>query len=357
MPSEKKVAWAQLRVGIMAAAALVLLFVIVFYITSAQSPFDKDVAVYTYMDSAPGIAKGVPVRLNGLLVGTVSSVEFSGDQRPGRFIRVKMEIVEENLKLIPNDSRVSVGSENLLSGRLLDIAKGRSQTGVTRDGELPADSTTEIEDLVRQGKTTLAAAELILKRMEAIVAQVELGRGSIGRLLKDEDLYNRVNSIAGEIDRMTKAVNSGKGTIGRLLYDEALYQDLRATLGRVDAIADSLQRGEGTAGKFLKDPALYNEAQRTVNELRVLVADLNAGKGTAGKLLKDETLHAQIDRTVASLNTLIDNLNQGKGTMGQLLVNQQLYENLNGVSVEMKGLLQDFRANPKKFLRIKLGLF
>ena len=41
----------------------------------------------------------------------------------------------------------------------------------------------------------------------------------------------------------------------------------------------------------------------------------------------------------------------------QLLVNPQLYESLNLTTREMTGLLKDFRANPKKFLRIKLGLF
>lgn len=357
MAAPSKVSWAQLRVGIMAAVALILLGVLIFYMTSGKSPFARDKNIYSYLDTAPGIAKGAPVRLNGLTVGNVEKVEFSGDKRPGRFIRIEMKIFEQDVAKIPSDSKVSVGSENLLSGRLIDIQKGVSPTPVQPNGELPSDSTTEIEDLMRQGKTTLGAAELILKRMEAIVAQVELGKGSIGRILKDEELYNRINSIAGEIEKMTKTVNSGKGTMSRLLYDEGLYQDLRQTLARFDSIAAGLQAGEGTAGKLLKDPKLYDDAHKSVDELRGLLADLNAGKGTAGKLLKDEQLHNQISKTVTSLNLMLDNLNQGKGTMGQLLVNQQLYENLNGSTTELQGLLKDFRANPKKFLRIKLGLF
>lgn len=357
MPSPSKVSWAQLRVGIMAAAALILLGVLIFYMTSDSNFFSRDKKIYTYLDAAPGIAKGAPVRLNGLTIGNVSSVAFSGDSRPGRFIRLELKVFEKNFKQIPSDSKVSVGSENLLSGRLIDIQKGNSTTSVAANGELPSDSTTEIEDLLRQGKTTLGAAELILQRIEAIVAQVELGKGSIGRILKDEELYNRINSIAGEIEKMTKAVNSGKGTMSRLLYDEDLYQDLRKTMARADSIAAGLQAGEGTAGKLLKDPALYDDTRKSVEELRKVIADLNAGKGTAGKLLKDDQLHNQISSTVKSLNLMLDNLNQGKGTMGQLLVNQQLYENLNGTTAEMQGLMKDFRANPKKFLRIKLGLF
>jgi phospholipid/cholesterol/gamma-HCH transport system substrate-binding protein len=54
---------------------------------------------------------------------------------------------------------------------------------------------------------------------------------------------------------------------------------------------------------------------------------------------------------------LIDKMNSGQGTVGQLLVNPQLYDNLNGTSRELTGLLKDFRANPKKFLRIKLSIF
>ena len=38
-------------------------------------------------------------------------------------------------------------------------------------------------------------------------------------------------------------------------------------------------------------------------------------------------------------------------------MNPQLYETLNGATREMQALLKDMRANPKKFLRIKLALF
>lgn len=58
-----------------------------------------------------------------------------------------------------------------------------------------------------------------------------------------------------------------------------------------------------------------------------------------------------------NLNSTVDKLNAGQGTLGQLLVNPQLYESLNGVSREAQGLIKDIHANPKKFLRIKLGLF
>ena len=59
------------------------------------------------------------------------------------------------------------------------------------------------------------------------------------------------------------------------------------------------------------------------------------------------------------LDTLLDKMNSGQGTIGQLLVNPALYTRaLSTVPrEEINGLMKDFRANPKKFLRIKLAIF
>ncbi|MEN6601760.1 MAG: MCE family protein, partial [Bryobacteraceae bacterium] len=64
-----------------------------------------------------------------------------------------------------------------------------------------------------------------------------------------------------------------------------------------------------------------------------------------------------LESAVARLDTTLEKLNSGQGTMGQLLVNPQLYESLNGATQEMHSFMKDFRANPKKFLRIKVALF
>ena len=50
-------------------------------------------------------------------------------------------------------------------------------------------------------------------------------------------------------------------------------------------------------------------------------------------------------------------LNNGQGTAGQLLHDKQLYENLNKVVVEMQNLVKDIRADPKKYLNVKVSLF
>jgi phospholipid/cholesterol/gamma-HCH transport system substrate-binding protein len=94
-----------------------------------------------------------------------------------------------------------------------------------------------------------------------------------------------------------------------------------------------------------------------VVEIRGLVADVNAGKGTVGKLLKNDDLHTHLNELLARLNTTVDKINAGQGTIGQLVTNPQLYDSLNGATREFQSLAKDMRANPKKFLTIRLTLF
>jgi phospholipid/cholesterol/gamma-HCH transport system substrate-binding protein len=53
----------------------------------------------------------------------------------------------------------------------------------------------------------------------------------------------------------------------------------------------------------------------------------------------------------------MDRLNAGQGTAGQLIVNPQLYDSMNGATREINSLIKDIRANPKKFLNLKLSIF
>ena len=357
MASANKVGWAQLRVGIMAISALAILGVLIFLLTGTKRLFAENATLYTYMDDSAALAPSAPVRINGILAGKVNRVALSGETAPRRIIRVEMEVEKDLLSQIPVDSVAAISAENVLGAKFINIRKGKSNVAVQPGAEIQSLDTREFEEVVQQGYTLLASLQGILQRVDAIVSLVEVGKGSIGKLLVDEELYNRMLAIMGEAQKITRAMTTTQGTIGKLLYDDTLYTDIRGSMGRVDTLLVDLQQGKGTAGRLLKDEALYDELRASVVELRTLVADLNAGKGTAGKLLKSEELHDQVRASLAKVDTMIDKINAGQGTVGQLLVNPQLYDTLNGATGEMQQLIKDIRANPKKFLRIKLALF
>jgi len=357
MPSAKKVRWAQLRVGLMALGAMFLLAVMIFLLTGTKGLFVPKSTLYTYMDDSAALSNGAPVRLNGIVIGNVENIGLSGDTAPRRIIRIQMLVDKEKARDIPVDSQAAITAENVLGTKYINIKMGKSRQMVRDGGEVPSKDVSEFDEVVQSGYDVMVTARGLLKRIDGVVSELEAGKGTIGRLMVDDQLYNNLNATVAETQKVAAAISSGQGTVGRLLYDEALYNDVRTTVHRFDEILASVQDGQGTAGRLIKDPALYEDAKKTVGELRRLAEDLNAGKGTAGKLLKDDELHRQIQSTVAKLESTIDKLNSGQGTLGQLLVNPSLYESMNGAGQELQGLMKDFRSNPKKFLRIKLAIF
>jgi phospholipid/cholesterol/gamma-HCH transport system substrate-binding protein len=357
MPSAKKVAWAELKVGIMALVALVLLGILVFLITGSTTLFADKVTLYTYLSDSAALTKGANVRLNGILIGGVDKVELSGQSAPTRIVRVTMSVDKAFLPSMPTDSQAMIAAENVLGSKYINIKRGILTDSIKPNSEVKALDTTDFDDVVQQGYTVLASLQGMLKRIDAIIGLVESGKGSIGKLLTDDALYQNLNGTVLEARQITATLNSGKGTIGKLMNDDALYTDIRGSLARMNNLLEGLEQGQGTMGKLLKDPVLFEELRKTNNEFRTLLSDLNAGKGTAGKLMKSEELHNQLLATMGKMDTLMEKINSGQGTLGQLVVNPQMYESLNGFTRELNAFMKDFRANPKKFLAVKLSIF
>ncbi len=108
---------------------------------------------------------------------------------------------------------------------------------------------------------------------------------------------------------------------------------------------------------LLKDPKIANDLDHSLEQVNTLLGKVNSGQGTIGQLVSNDKTARQLNDALGKVNVTLDKVNSGQGTIGQLLVNPQLYESLNGTTRELHDLLRDFRANPKKFLSIKLKIF
>jgi phospholipid/cholesterol/gamma-HCH transport system substrate-binding protein len=365
MASVEKIKWAKLKVGGMAIFALLIIGYLIFLMQGTAGFFKGKSDIYTFMDDSQGMATGVNVTLNGLNVGKVAKVELSGSSQPGRIVRITLEIDEDKINAIPSDSTTELASSNLLGDKYINIKKGKSSVSVKPGGELPSSETAELEDVFRQASSTLAVAQTIIKRLDAIVSEVELGKGNLGKIIQDETLYNNAvdltnqfKQIAAEIKTtLDTTLNSNDNSVGKLLHDNgAMYDDVRASTMHLNSILSDVDSGKGTVGKLFKSDQLANDAHKLMAE------DLTQTLSDARKLLasidtKSGDLTTQIQGAIGKLDTLLDKINNGNGTVARLLNDQTTAEDLDGVMRETQGLLKDFRANPKKFLRIELKLF
>ena len=126
MPSAKKVKWAQLRVGVMAIAAMVILAVFVFLLTGTKKLFVRRAVLHTYLSDSAALATGSPVRLNGIVIGDVTRVDLSGMKDPRKIVQVDMSVVFARIATIPSDSEASISSENVLGTKFINITMGKS---------------------------------------------------------------------------------------------------------------------------------------------------------------------------------------------------------------------------------------
>jgi len=303
MPDHTKVRWSQLRIGLVAISAFAILFVMVFLLTSTKGGiFKHDVLLRTYMDDASGLGAGTAVRLNGIAIGYLDNLQLTGSRDPKRAVGFSMLVDPAYLSQIPVDSLVGIGAANLLGDKFLNITKGQSTEHVKEGAEIQPLESQDIPELLKQMATLLSTFQKSVNRVDNLLAGVEAGQGNLGKLLKDEDLYNTIDAITAEGKKLLTDVRTGNGTLSKLIYDDKLYNEVRAPLQRVDAILADVQAGQGTVGKALKDPALFDEAKQTIAELDKLVAGINGGQGTVGKAMKDEELYHQAVTLVNRLN-------------------------------------------------------
>jgi phospholipid/cholesterol/gamma-HCH transport system substrate-binding protein len=364
MASHQRVEWAKLKVGILAIVAMAIAGVLIFLLTGNGTLFESQALIRTFMADSAGMAENAPVRLNGILVGHIKSVALSGSSNQKRTVEVDLAVPEKYLAQIPEDSQAAISAANLLGDKYINITRGTHQKHVADGGEIASLQTQDVPEILAQSSSLLSQFQTILGRLDGLLSTVESGQGNLGKLFRDDTLYDRLSATAGEVEQLVKDVHNSNGTISHLLYDPGFYDDIRRPIQRLDDMLAEVQQKKGTAGKLLYDPQLHDEALGTITDARAGIAeakkmldDLNAGKGTAGKFLKDEEIYNQLDLIGKKINATMDQINSGKGTVGQLLTNPALYDSVTGTSNEFTNVLKAFQANPKKFMTIRLVLF
>src|SRR5207302_3405886 len=138
--------------------------------------FQKKALLRTYMDDASGIAEGTPVRLNGIAVGSLDKVRLTNSTNPKRAVEFDMEVQEKYLKDIPIDSVAGVGAANLLGDKFINITKGRDARTVKAGDEVKSQETQDIPQLLDQSARLLSTFQVIVTRVDSLLAGVEQGK-------------------------------------------------------------------------------------------------------------------------------------------------------------------------------------
>ncbi len=358
MPSQQEVQWSQLKVGVLVIVALAALTALVFLMSGTTGGiFTGKITLRSYFENSAGLKVGAPVNLEGVTIGTVTTVKIV-PARKLTPVEVTMKIGSKFREAVHTDSTSSLETIGVLGDTVVDI-NSKTATGppVQNNGELKTNETPNLSDVIKSSQGTIEQLNTILAKVDHLADSLNSTKGSIGELINNPDLYNKAVATLNELSQLVDTVANGKGSIGKLVADDTLYNHINDTVAKLDKMATSLDEGKGTIGKLLKDETLANNLNESVSNANKLLADINAGKGGLGMIAKDPQFAAKLRDTVDKLDSVLNRVDSGEGTVGQLVRNPSLYNNLDQSLTETRGLIAAIRENPKKYLTFHVKIF
>ncbi|PLX71909.1 MAG: MCE family protein [Desulfuromonas sp.] len=321
------------KVGLFFLAAIVLLGLTIEFVEDWR-PFEERYAYHSYFQSAVGLKVSDPVRMAGVEVGKVEKIGIE-DQR------VRVDFYINQTGQLHVDSIARIRQTNLLGGSFLGLDFGSVEGPLLAPGsEVSNAETSNIDELItsfdrNQQRVLGSLGEMVddaqdplvdsISRLERVMVRIESGEGTLGQLVNNPDLYQKVTSVVSRLDQLLQEINDGQGSLGRLLRDPSLYDNLDQTVGDIAELTAQVRQGEGSLGRLLNDERMYVEAEQTLSALREVVARINRGEGSLGKLYRNELLYDNLTEAAAHINQIAEKINAGQGTLGKLVNEQDVY--------------------------------
>lgn len=178
------------------------------------------------MPAAGGLRVGTRVRLHGIPIGQVSTLELT--DHPEFPVTATLSIDRARASHLHADARLRLLKDGLVGERVLELDAGTPSEPLLTDG-------------ATVGFRPVPEWEDVVRRVDRIAAQLEEGKGSVGRILADDEAYRslvstlaQLNKTVAQLTAITEGIQQGNGTVGRLVRDDDLYVTMRDTIRRAN---------------------------------------------------------------------------------------------------------------------------
>ena len=289
-------------VGAFVIGGLVLFAVGLYLIGNRRMMFSDTVQIYAEYSRIAGLQPGAIVRVAGLDAGEVEQVSIP--RSPSAKFRVRLRIREDVHHLIREDSVASIQNDGLVGNKFVQVEAGtEGSTQVPVGGTIAGVEPIDLGQMLQKMNETVDMVTLMIKDvktgvdealsavtatavdaqglmkdagseiraitqssqriagdLQGIIAGIRSGRGSVGKLLNDDDLYNKVRSIAGEVEKtmvdLRVAAASAKDAVNDFRGDEGpvrgVMGDLQVTLSAArETMTDLADNAEALKHNFL----------------------------------------------------------------------------------------------------------
>lgn len=301
----------EIKVGLVGLGVLILLFFGIKFLKGIDI-FNKEVNYYVLYKDVSGMHQSNYIYLNGMKVGYIKSIKAMDNRAENFLVTISISSKVNMTK----DSKIVLFNADMLGSKALRLELGQGELlhkGDTIKGER------EVGMLDKLGTAITPMAEnldSILSATKSILNQQN--RDNIQRTLVNlESTSRKLNELSRQFDGL---VDSEKSKIRNIIANtESITSNLK----------DNNER-------------LSNIISR-IDQITDTVAQANIGS----------TL-SETSRTIERLNKVLGIIENGKGNLGLLINDEGLYRNLNESAKKLDALIEDIKANPKKYVKISV---
>lgn len=299
-----------LKVGITVFIGLVIFLVFVVIVGTEGNYFAKTYRLNMNVANVNGLTQGSMVMLGGIKIGYVHSMDFS-TVHGENIITVGMDLRSQYQNQITAGSCATVKTIGMLGDKFVDISVGMPSEQPLHDGDyLATKESMELGNIADKLSAAVNDFTGVVSNVKTITDSLKAGRGSIGKLLRDDSFSDNLLHAVHSLNAMANTVTSKKGTFGKLVYDDTLYRQLVHTTENLSALSDSLRGGKGSLGKFFVEDSLYT----TVNSLAVRMDDLlkklNSDTSSIGAFVNNPAAYKQVSLTLQNFNSLLEDIRE-----------------------------------------------
>ncbi|HMK03942.1 MAG TPA: MlaD family protein [Ferruginibacter sp.] len=305
------------KIGALTAVAITLL-VLGFTFLKGKSLFGKSHTLYAKYTNVQGLANSNPVMINGLQVGTVYRITTDKNMKE---ILVNMNLTKD--VNIPVNS-FAVIKTNPLGTTSVDIRLGDANQYIPKDDTIRTAASSGIFNEV------LSKVDPVFDQVAKAVAAIDSVLLAVNRIL-DPTAKNNIGATLENLNKTTANLITSSASLNILLNTQT--GTLAKTLNNLNAFTDNLAKNNG------KITSTLDNLDKTATNL--------------SKLDVEKTLNT-LNATVTDLKSAVNKLNSNDGTAGLLLNDKRLYNNLSATANKINLLLDDVKANPKRYVNISV---
>lgn len=302
----------EVKVGAVALITIVA-FIWLFNFLKGKDFFKSTVNYYAIYDKIGGLAESSPVEINGYKVGVVQSINFI-DAESGKLLVVFS--VSKDFKL-PRNTVAEITPLSIIAGMKVQFVYGNGPGTYSYGDTIPGRLA---ENLVNKLETELLPLKDKISNLVDVIDSVI----SSVNVIMNPEFRNNLNGTLTNLNNTSKNLDDIIGT---------KEKELKATLENISKFT-----------KMLSDNSV--KIGSTFNNLETITDTLAA----ADIYTSVTNLKTSLEKT----SLLIENLNEGKGSAGQFLTNDSLYTNLANSLESLNALLEDMKANPKRYVHFSI---